>query len=233
MTYRELVYMILDELKVISDDSYFTEDHILFLTDKYRVFLLKQRYSDIKKQMPDSNYQTICLELEETPAMNGGPCEGMPYLKSIVKVPDLMKIIQPSISTIDMFQGIRITYVSNNRMKFVGNNRFVKNFIYTSIGSDGYLYLKSTNPQFLFLNRIKLSGVFEDSIEASKLDCTSNIDSCNILDKEFPIEGALVNPLIELVVNELTKAIYKPEDNMNDSKDNLSDLGVTKNTKNA
>lgn len=233
MTYRELVYMILDELKVISDDSYFTEDHILFLTDKYRVFLLKQRYSDIKKQMPDSNYQTICLELEETSAMNGGPCEGMSYLKSTVKVPDLMKIIQPSISTIDVFQGIRITYVSNNRMKFVGNNRFVKNFIYTSIGSDGYLYLKSTNPQFLFLNRIKLSGVFEDSIEASKLDCTSNTDSCNILDKEFPIEGALVNPLIELVVNELTKAIYKPEDNMNDSKDNLSDLGVTKNTKNA
>nr|DAU83961.1 MAG TPA: Structural protein [Crassvirales sp.] len=48
-TYREIVFMIMDELKLSSDDSYFTEDHIIFLASKYRAFLLKQRYSDIKK----------------------------------------------------------------------------------------------------------------------------------------------------------------------------------------
>jgi hypothetical protein len=40
-TYRELVYMVLDELKAKSDDFYYTEDHIIFLLDKYRAFLLK------------------------------------------------------------------------------------------------------------------------------------------------------------------------------------------------
>jgi len=55
-TFRELTYMALDELKLMSDDSYYTEDHVLFLLNKYRSFLLKQRYSDIKKQMPESNY---------------------------------------------------------------------------------------------------------------------------------------------------------------------------------
>lgn len=48
-TYREIVYMVLDELKINSDDKYFEEEHVMFLMDKYRAFLLKQRYSDIKK----------------------------------------------------------------------------------------------------------------------------------------------------------------------------------------
>jgi len=33
--------MVLDELKGESDDFSFTEDHILFLIDKYRALLLK------------------------------------------------------------------------------------------------------------------------------------------------------------------------------------------------
>ena len=51
-TYKELTYMVLDELKLSSDDAQFTEDHVMFLLNKYRTFLLKQRYSDIKKQIP-------------------------------------------------------------------------------------------------------------------------------------------------------------------------------------
>ena len=48
-TWREIVYMCIDELKLLSDDSYYTEDHLIFLISKFRTFILKQRYSDIKK----------------------------------------------------------------------------------------------------------------------------------------------------------------------------------------
>lgn len=41
MTWRELIYMINDELKLDSDDSSFNEEHIAFLAGKYRAFLLK------------------------------------------------------------------------------------------------------------------------------------------------------------------------------------------------
>ena len=41
MTYREIVYMILDEIKSVSDDAFFTEDHVIFLAGKIRAFLLK------------------------------------------------------------------------------------------------------------------------------------------------------------------------------------------------
>ena len=43
-TYKELTYMVLDELKLSSDDAQFTEDHVMFLLNKYWAFILKQRY---------------------------------------------------------------------------------------------------------------------------------------------------------------------------------------------
>ena len=87
--YRKLVYMVLDELKLISDDAQFNEEHVMFLLDKFRAFILKQKYSDIKKQIPESNYQELCLELEKTPAINGEPCTGGYYLKSKEKIPTM------------------------------------------------------------------------------------------------------------------------------------------------
>jgi hypothetical protein len=58
-TYKELVYMVLDELKAKSDDFYYTEDHIIFLLEKYRAFLLKQKYRTPKSVVLNSNYSYI------------------------------------------------------------------------------------------------------------------------------------------------------------------------------
>ena len=46
ITYREIVYFVIDELKLISDDSTFTPEHIIFLADKMRAKLLYERYKD-------------------------------------------------------------------------------------------------------------------------------------------------------------------------------------------
>ena len=62
MTYREVIYMVNDLCKQFSDDASYTEDHILFLINKYRGALLQQ-YLSVKKQVPHSNYQTIEIDL--------------------------------------------------------------------------------------------------------------------------------------------------------------------------
>lgn len=224
-TYKELVYMCLDELKLYSDDALYTEEHVMFLLGKYRTFLLKQRYSDVKKQIPESNYQTICLDLIEVPAISGEPCEGGSYLRSKEKIPFLMKIGNPRVYPIDYYQG-EITYVSRDRMRYVGYNKYLQNIIYASLGPDNYLYFKSFNPQFLYLEKVRMTGIFEDPKAASELQCPDeNGDTvCDVLDREFPIESALVPPLIQLVVEELTKAEYKPEDKENNSDDDLSEV---------
>ena len=43
MKLREIVYMILDELKLFSDDATYTEDHIKFLVGKHRALLLQKQ----------------------------------------------------------------------------------------------------------------------------------------------------------------------------------------------
>ena len=55
MKWREAIYMVLDEIKGSSDDFTYTKEHIAFLLGKYRALLLKQRYSDIRRQIPESN----------------------------------------------------------------------------------------------------------------------------------------------------------------------------------
>ena len=221
--------MVLDELKLSSDDAQFTEDHVMFLLTKYRSFLLKQRYSDIKKQIPESNYQTVCLDLIEVPAISGEPCEGGSYLRSKQKIPFLMQIGTPRVYPIDYYQG-EITYVSRDRMRYVGYNKFLQNIIYCSIGPDNYLYFKSSNPQFLYLEQVKFTGIFQDSLQASELQCPNSDGEtvCDPVDRVFPIEDALVPPLIELVVKELAGPTYKPDDEENNAKDDLANTIVRK-----
>lgn len=220
MLWKEAIYMVIDELKLQSDDATYTEEHIMFLLKNYRTFLLKQRYSDIKKQIPESNYQTICLDLIEVPAISGEPCEGGSYLRSKEKIPILMKIGNPMIYPIDYYQG-DITYVSRERMRYVGYNKYLRNIIYASIGPDNYLYFKSFNPQYLYLEKVKVTGIFEDAIAASDLQCSDGAE-CDILDRVFPIEDSLIPQLIQLTVQELYNPSRSNEDNENNAKDDLS-----------
>ena len=225
MKYKDIVYMVLDEIKSISDDAFFTEEHVILLVNNYRNFILKQRYSDIKKPIPESNYQTICLNLIQVPAIAGVPCEGGTFLRSKEKVPFMMKIGTPKVYPINYYLG-EITYVSRERMRYVGYNKYLQNIIYASLGPDNYLYLQSSNPQYLYLEKVRLNGIFENIEYVSDLLCNDSGDSinCDIMDKTFPIEDALVPPIIELVVKELLGAEYRPEDDSNDAKDELSEV---------
>ena len=231
-TYGQLVYMVIDELKGDSDDFTYTEDHVIFLLNNYRALLLKQRYSDIKRPMPESNYQTLCMETMEVPAIAGVPCEGGSYLRTVNKVPFTMKIGNPRVYPVDFYQGSNITFISRERMKYVGYNKYMQNIIYCSLGPDNYLYFTSSNPQFLYLENIKFTAVFEDARAASELECTpEDGKTCDIIDKVFPIEESLVPTLIELVVKELRPAAYSPADELNNANDDLDNVAMTANKK--
>lgn len=229
MTYREATFMVLDELKGMSDDFSFTQDHIIFLLDKFRAFLLKQRYfNNLRKAISESNYQTICLDLIEVTAISGEPCEGRAYLRSRNKIPVTLLIGNPRVYPMDYYQG-DIAFISRDRMRYVGYNKWMQNIIYCSLGPDGYLYFKSLNPQFLYLEKVKFTAIFEDASRVSELTCDNDEGSaCNLLDRTFPIEEALVQPLIELIVNELKRAEYSPSDEQNNADDDLDEVNVKK-----
>ena len=219
-TWREIVYMCIDELKLSSDDSFFTEDHLIYLISKFRAFILKQRYFDVKKFIPESNFSTICLDLIEVPAISGEECEGGSYLRTKDKIPYMMGIKHPRVYPIDYYQG-EITYVNRDRMKYTGYNKYLSNIIYCSLAPDNYLYFKSANPQYLYLEKVRLVALFENAEETFGLQCDDDGKVCDFLDSKFPLESSLIPPLLELVVKELRNAEFVEEDDDNNAKDDL------------
>ena len=128
----------------------------------------------------------------------------------------------------DFYQGINISYIPRDRMRYVGTNKFLQNIIYVSLGPDLHLYLNSNNPQFLYLRKLRMSAIFEDFDEASDLLCDDdgNTKACDVLDDVFPIRDYLVPTLMELVVKELTSAKYQPVDGRNNADDDLSKVAT-------
>lgn len=230
MKVKELVYMILDECKLSSsDDLYITEDHVIFLIKRYRSFLIKkeqEREKSTTDVASEFEYQQICLELEKIEAIPGFPCEGGYYLRSTKPIPKILEGTVPRVYPIDFYGNTNIIYVSRDRMRFVGTNKFLKNVIYASTGPDLHLYIKANNPQFQYLKRLRMSAIFEDFDDAASLLCDNdaNTVSCDPLEAEFPIRDYLVPTLIEMVVKELVGANYRPSDKSNNANDDMAEL---------
>ena len=133
---------------------------------------------------------------------------------------------------VDYFTSEHISYIPLERMPYVGNNKWLSNIIYVTKGPDDYLYLKSSNPQFLYLKKLRVDAVFQNAQEVAALACSAQSEgNCDILDSEFPLEDTLISPLIQMMVQELSGARYAPTDQTNDSKDNMSGMGTTKESK--
>lgn len=232
MLVKDIVYMCLDLAKAAtSDDSFFTEEHVIFLLKKYRSLLIKKEKDKEKEDTEASSefeYQQICLNLEKTPAIDGEPCTGGYYLRTTKKIPKVLEGTQPRVYPFDFYQGINICFISRDRMRYVGTNKFLQNIIYVSVGADLHLYLNSSNPQFLYLKKLRMSAIFEDFDEATDLLCDNDGEStvCDVLDSTFPIRDYLVPSLIEVVVNHLVSAEYKPVDEKNDANDDLSKVNL-------
>lgn len=232
MLVSELIYACLDLAKAsTSDDSFWTEEHVVFLCKKFRAFLIKreqEREKSAKDVTWEFEQQQICLDLEPSAAIDGEPCTGGYYLRTKQEIPKMLEGTVPRVYPIDFYQGVNINYVSRDRMRYVGTNPYLRNIIYVSLGPDFHLYMNSSNPQFKYLKKLRMNAVFEDFEEALKYSCDADGDTvpCDVLDTGFPIRDYMVPELINLVVKELTGAVYKPSDTANNANDDLSDIAA-------
>lgn len=224
MTLREVVFMCMDEIKLNSDDTFFTEDHVIFLLSKYRSLVLKKVLEQENKQLSSNNSQTICLDLIQV-VDEDNPCGEM-VLRTEQQIPNLVNDEKALVYPIDYLEGDKIIYTTIERIRFVTYNKWTNNLIYAAKGPDNYLYLRSSNPQYLYLEKIRMKAVFEDFEEAAEYACDESGESivCDKLDMEFPLESSLVPMVVEYVVKELLGASYRPKDTANNSNDDMSDM---------
>ncbi len=229
-TFGEMVYMVMDLLKERSDDTYYTEEHILFLLNKVRAFLLDRKYKNSRNstfnEVSDENRQQICLSLSPAKLLPTG-CGGN-WLKSNEKIPDTLSIDTAVTCTGHDLLPTNVTFIPKERMPYVGHNKWLQKIIYAAKSEDGHLYLTSNNPQFLWLEHVGLTGVFSDPEEAAKMshEACENGGVCDIMTQSFPLEAALVPSCIEFVVQEITGARYTPDDMVNNAKDDLSNAAI-------
>lgn len=233
-TYREMVYMVLDQIKASSDDFYYNEDHIIYLLDKYRAFLLKQKYAQIKKQVSQSNFQNIIITK-----------------KTKNKIPNILNIALPQYESKD---NTKYNYCTPNRFEYVGISDCNKksNYFTLKLCGDNLQLLTSTGNKNTntFCSEFEVPDVqncidtIDDHTVKNKLikdrelplvenyltavfespKVVYQLENEDVLDKTFPLEEALISPLLEMVNKDLSSSFLKPQDTKNDGKDDLGDL---------
>lgn len=239
--YSELVYMVTDLLKLFSDDSTYTEDHIIYLLESTRAYLLEQKYgNDSRKSVSYDNLQTIEVTLTSSNNPYGiDTCYSNGYqYKSKCKIPSLMRRNFVIVKLKDNLFSTLLQYVAPERFEYVGFNRFTnKNMAFCTIGNDGYLYVKTASikrendmqPIIPIGSTLQITSIFGSPKDAAVFKCDSDTcktDSadCDILEKPFPIESELIYQLIEIVVTKLAQAIYKPADPQNNATDDMASI---------
>lgn len=231
-TVREAVYMVLDELKLVSDDAHFTEEHVIFLLKKFRAYVLKAEKERNKLMdaalssgtgltgldSSEEDYQNITLEMQAVAAVPGFPSKGK-YLKSFQKVPKLMGIGTVKVYAADFFSS-EIQLVSAEGFKYPSTSAYTQKIVYAAVGPDQYLYIRSDNPQFLYLQNVNMRAVFDD------LDAVADVNGVDILDTEFPISDSLFGLVLQYTVRELAGVQYKPADIINNARDDFGSMAV-------
>lgn len=222
MTLREVVFMCIDEAKLNSDDSIFTEDHVIYLLGRYRSYVLKAKLAKASEQLSTANSQTICLDLIQV-RDEDNPC-GETILRTEQKIPDLVYEGNATVFPANYFEMDRIIYTSMERLRFVTYNKWTRDLIYAAKGPDGYLYLRSDNPQYLYLEKIRMKGIFDDFEKAAEYACDDSGESvvCDVLDSEFPLESALIPVVADMVVKELVGYKWQMRDLTNNASDDSS-----------
>lgn len=233
MTYKELVYMALDALKIHSDDSKFTEDHVIFLLNKYRAYALYQKYSKTLEGINNRNYQSINIECKTDIVKFLQDISGGMILKSNREIPSIINISLPEVqieTTVTEGEGENATtykgnesivFTTEDRIRYTGFNRFLKKVIYCCIDKNNIFILKCADKtKIQDIKEVQLYAIFSDPVSVFNF----NGSTLDVLEEQFPLEDALVPGVLELVLKDLTNGIYKPSDNLNDAQDALSDL---------
>lgn len=191
-----------------SKDTRLTSRHIYSAVSTARSILLRQQYN--KNQSTNQwSYQTLpCVELIKAP-VHECPCipsNGCMILRSKHKIPKpvsgLDKHLIQSVTSLD--GSIRFDETSFENVKY--NSKGKK---YTS--KEPYYYFRNEYIYVTVLKNLKvltLTGLFDDPVAAKQFPsfCASDCPECeceDIMDMEYPIDGDLVRPLIQLANDEL------------------------------
>lgn len=213
---------------VQSDDSRLSSRHIYNKLLSVRSRLIYQKVNK-KQKLSQWVYQTLpCVELikapiHECPCIPSGKCV---ILRTKYKLPkpisSLDKDIIQSVSSLDGSTIFNETTFETE--KYTKGNKYTSTKPHYYIRNE-YLYITDTKS----LEAITITGLFDDPVAVeehpSYCEDKTSCPECeckSAIDREFPIDSDLIDPMIELSLQELIEVFSQMrEDQTNDARDNL------------
>lgn len=248
-TYRELVYILMDEVKIFSDDSVWEIEHFIKIINKYRSLLFTQKYKGKKVEIPFAYYQRLNVYFDTT--YNSG--EIYQSVKQLPNILDITNLWQYTFVSNDGMRSENLNFINPQRFKNVGYNKWLKNQVYVTIDLDNRMYAKSpgsnisnavelvgepdivtseTNYALISENGLnQLAGenlrdsyvyydtILDNPIEGYRFNDDETLD---VLDFTFPCEESLIQPIIDLCLKEISAINGIPRDAVNNATDDSS-----------
>lgn len=221
MTYNEHIYAIQNIINKgpKSDDSRFSNALILHYMDVARLLLVKRKLDNRKFNNP-ANYQTLCIPLCEDTWYDccNMPDLGCPILKSKFEIPKALTTRTSLYLKVMKASGEEIGYSDQvayrERQYSVTKKGKPAWFI-----SNNYLYVAGIENNFLAA--VFAKAMFENPLEVEELqrcDSDENPDCTDPLDRDYPIDGELIDPMYKMVLQFLGISMKYPEDNINNAR---------------
>lgn len=220
MTKRELIYIVFEKLNISSDDIKTSEELVSTLIDSKRAMLIKQQYSKNSWNVPIEIRQELCLDLELTDRIEGYGCSGKILATKLI-LPRSIKIKGKdgplSVRKQDGVQ-IALNIIPFERVPYLFENRFTQKMLYATVDFNNRLFMISKDDKHRFIKWIKVTDVFERPEIASVMECSVD-QTLDVWDIDYPIEEAMADAVVDLVVKDLTRSLGIPEDKINDAQD--------------
>lgn len=230
MTKNELIYTVLEKLRIHSDDSNISKELVSSLLDTKRAMILKQQYSAKGWHLPNEVKQEICLPLVLANSVSGYSCAGK-ILTTNAIVPRSIKLKGkegPLLIRKEDNSVIPINIISVERIPFLFSNKFTAMLTYAAVDYNGKLVLISADNKLKFLSIIKVTDVFESPDKVLSDLCTTPYNEIarkqetDPWNTEYPIESSMADVVVNMVVQELTRTMSIPSDDLNNATDEKS-----------
>lgn len=239
MTKRNIIYTVMEKLKIESDDNDISSDLISSMIDSTRAMLVKQFYSEKGWNIPVEIKQEICLALTPVDNVNGASCFGSTS-RSVESLPKgiSLKGVDGGMLRVKTYdrKNIQLNIVPMERIPFVGQDQFTSGLLYCAIDIDRKIYFASGNRKLMGLEVVKVDGVYESPEDAFNMRCieygsTGNYNTKTDIeivqpdnwDEEYPMELSMQDIVIETIMKSLLQTIALPADTTNDSTNDRSE----------
>lgn len=210
---------------VQTDESRLSNRHIYNKLLTTRALLLSREVNK-KRKLSNWNYITLpCVEIIEVPSNESCPCIpeiGCKVYRSRYKLPKPITSLTNHMirGVVNVDRSMKYAEVSVNQNIYSRGGKYSSNTERYFINNE-YIYIIARNPP-----RVVIMDILpEDIMEAYNFKnyCDNDSVDCRdkIMEREFPIDGYLLEPLIQLTIDEIVSGFSRSlQDTTNNSQDN-------------